>query len=376
LYQLSQIVSIAWEAFVELLPYFALAIFIGASVDLLYLDIPARRSFRRHGLLGIFFTTCLGALSPFCSFTVIPLVRKLLRSGVPLSAIMSFWIASPAMDPPIFALTAAQIGLPLALARLLGAMTLSVGAGVFVLLLERRGMFKDVLRPMVERNARPGTSTVSCEPEPAAVMTVVAADSVSCAERSSGKTNAVAGRPGTASAAEAPNSSSCSSRCESDGDMGDDNGDNGEPWWPVARQSLRTWRNWVITGRNMVRDSVSLGKWLVFACVFFALIRVYVPTSMVTTTLGGKGLWAIPLAVFISIPLYLNGVGAIPIVGGLLMKGMASGAAVSFLLGGAITTIPAMAAVRSVVNNRVFLVYLGVGIVGSTALGYIAQAIL
>jgi uncharacterized membrane protein YraQ (UPF0718 family) len=74
--------------------------------------------------------------------------------------------------------------------------------------------------------------------------------------------------------------------------------------------------------------------------------------------------------------LYLNGVGAIPIVGGLLAKGMAPGAAVSFLLGGAVTTIPAMVAVRSVVNNRVFALYLTIGTVGSALLGFIAQALL
>lgn len=58
-------------------------------------------------------------------------------------------------------------------------------------------------------------------------------------------------------------------------------------------------------------------------------------------------------------------------VGGLLSQGMSSGAALAFLIAGPITTIPAMAAVWGVVERRVFLLYLGVGLVGAIALGYL-----
>src|SRR5258708_7186266 len=148
-----QVLDITGQNLLELGPYFFLALFIAAMVDLLYLDVVARRSFRRHGLLGILFTTCLGAFSPFCSFTVIPLIRRLLRGGVPLSAVMAFWIASPAMDPPIFALTARAVGIRLALARLLGALILSIAAGTITLILERRGLLTDVVRPEPARAA-------------------------------------------------------------------------------------------------------------------------------------------------------------------------------------------------------------------------------
>src|SRR5262249_946516 len=74
-----QVLDIAWHNLLDLSVFFFLALFIAAMVDLLYLDVVARRSFKRHGMLGILFTTALGAFSPFCSFTVIPLIRRLLR---------------------------------------------------------------------------------------------------------------------------------------------------------------------------------------------------------------------------------------------------------------------------------------------------------
>lgn len=351
MHNVAEVARITWENLIELGPYFFLALFIGASIDLLYLDVVARRSFKRHGLLGVVVTTCLGAFSPFCSFTVIPLIRKLLRGGVPLSAVMSFWIASPAMDLPIFALTARALGLRMAVARLLGALTLAISAGVLVLMLERRGLLTDVLRP--ERVAS------SRESQPVAVGV-----------GSGGST-----LPLDESAAAATDQPACSTgACGSAAENEDE--DDGAPWWPQAKASLRSKRNWRITARNIGRDTVSLGKWLLFACFFEGMISVYVPTKVVTSLLGGAGLIAIPLAVLISVPLYLNGIGAIPIVAGLLGKGMAPGAGVSFLLAGAITTIPAMVAVRSVVNNRVFALYLGFGVAGSITLGFIAQLLL
>ena len=392
---LSNIVSLTWEGLVELLPWFFLAICIGAAVDILCLDIPARRSFKRHGLLGILFTTSLGAFSPFCSFTVIPLIRRLLRSGVPLSAVMAFWIASPAMDPPIFGLTAAQIGVPLATARLLGALALATGAGFFVLFLEQRGMLRDVLRNVEtdDRGAvRRRRRTLRVVPSGVGRLVAAISARVVAGFRSAPQpAPAVATAPGityAVAAAQAPRlqaslsapqaeeppapaATTCDPACTGNGEIED------RPWWPAAKASLRLRRNWILTGRNIVRDSMSLGKWLVFACVFSALVRLYVPADAVTSVLGHHiGLLAIPASVFISIPLYLNAVGAVPIVGALLEKGMVQGAAVSFLLGGAVTTIPAMVAVRSVVNNRVFAIYLGIGLVGSTLIGFAAQLVL
>lgn len=359
-----QVLDIAWHNLLDLGVFFFLALFIAAMVDLLYLDVVARRSFKRHGMLGILFTTALGAFSPFCSFTVIPLIRRLLRGGVPLSAVMAFWIASPAMDPPIFALTAKAIGIKLALARLLGALVLSIAAGTITLLLERRGLLTDIVRPDRTPASRVAAPAAVAVVEPVAVGVAASVGVVVAGPLAPSAPPDTAGTP--AYRAEG----SCQQAAEESDD------DDGAPWWPQAKASLRSGRNWRITARNMAKGTVTLGKWLVFACVFEGVIAVYVPAHVVGAVLGGRGLIAIPMAVGISVPLYLNGIGAIPIVAGLLAKGMVAGAAVSFLLGGAVTTIPAMIAVQRVVNNKVFALYLCYGIIGSIVLGLCAQLIL
>lgn len=350
------VLDIAWHNLLDLGLYFFLALFIAGLVDLLYLDLLARRAFKRHGLLGILFTTALGAFSPFCSFTVIPLIRRLLRGGVPLSAVMAFWIASPAMDPPIFALTARAIGVPLATARLLGALVLSIAAGTITLAMERRGLLASVLRTQ-----RIKAVVAVRVPEPVPVGAAVP--------------GTLTAGPDLADVGASPDAApACAkSACESAAEEDDD---DGAPWWPQAKAHLQSRHNWWQIARNMARDNLALGKWLVFACAFEGIIAVYVPTHIVTSLLGGTGLTAIPLAVGISFPLYLNGIGSIPIVAGLVAKGMVPGAAISFLLGGSVTTIPAMIAVHRVVNNKVFGLYLCYGIIGSIILGFCAQVIL
>jgi uncharacterized membrane protein YraQ (UPF0718 family) len=117
-----------------------------------------------------------------------------------------------------------------------------------------------------------------------------------------------------------------------------------------------------------------LGKWLLIAFILESLIVHYVNPQWISAALGGNQFLSIPLATAIGIPVYTSGVGAIPIVKGLLGNGMSHGAALAFLVAGPVTTIPAMTAVFALVKRRTFAIYLGVGIAGSLIAGYVFQA--
>ncbi|MBT2399808.1 permease [Streptomyces sp. ISL-100] len=367
------------------LPWFLVAIVLGIAVQRLSIDVVARRSFtqRRRGVLGIAIVTAIGAFSPFCSFTVIPLIRRFLIAGVPLSAVMAFWIASPSMDPEIYALSAAQLGFPIATARLVGALVLSFGAGLLVLLLERRGRFANpLLDSTAAAPAKSGSETEVPVPEPAcsaakspapATVTVGGGASGGVSEGGCGGTDS----------APAPAAGSCSPEAAS-GDAGspcssaaaqNPADDDGTPWRVLVRRDIKNLRAGEIL-KEIWSDSLILGRWLLLAIVLEALIVRYVPTDFVSTLLGTDGFFSVVLAALISVPLYLNGVGAIPVVEGLLDQGMVAAAGVTFLLGGAVTTIPAMVAVKSVVKTKVFAFYLGIGLLGSTAIGLVALPLL
>ncbi|MGW8987464.1 permease [Streptomyces parvus] len=348
------------------LPWFLVAIVLGIAVQRLSIDVVARRSFAqgRKGVLGIAIVTAIGAFSPFCSFTVIPLIRRFLIAGVPLSAVMSFWIASPSMDPEIYALSAAQLGIPIATARLIGALVLSFGAGLIVLALERRGRFTDPLLGSTEEKApakacAQETVTVPETACPTAKATVPEPVTVGGGGAGGGSSEGGCGSsPQEAELA----AGGCSTAARNDAE------DDGTPWRVLVRRDIKNLRAGEIL-KEIVSDSLILGKWLLLAIVLEALIVRYVPTDIVSGILGTDGVLSVLVAGFISVPLYLNGVGAIPVVEGLLDQGMVGAAGVTFLLGGAITTIPAMVAVKSVVKTKVFAFYLGVGLLGSVGIG-------
>jgi len=121
--------------------------------------------------------------------------------------------------------------------------------------------------------------------------------------------------------------------------------------------------------------SLFLGKWLLIAFILESLLVHYVDPAWIASAFGKNQLFSIPLATVIGIPVYTSGVGAIPIVEGLLKSGMSQGAALAFLVAGPVTTIPAMTAVFALVKRQTFAIYLGSGIVGSLIAGYFYQII-
>lgn len=69
-----------------------------------------RRWISRRGLMGNFLGASLGAVTPFCSCSTIPMTVGLLRAGVPFGATMSFVLASPLLNPIILMMFLALLG--------------------------------------------------------------------------------------------------------------------------------------------------------------------------------------------------------------------------------------------------------------------------
>ena len=134
----------------QMLPFFALAIAIAAVAKATSADSLIAAAFSGSPLRATLLAALVGAISPFCSCGVIPLIAAMLGAGVPLAPVMAFWIASPIMDPEMFVLTAAGIGFGFAVAKTLAAFTMGLLAGLAVLLIQRRGGLVSPLRASLE----------------------------------------------------------------------------------------------------------------------------------------------------------------------------------------------------------------------------------
>src|SRR5215207_8432014 len=353
----------AWK----ILPVFLLSVSLGVLIRALELDGAISRAFSHRVGVSILLATAVGAFSQFCSCTVIPLVAGLLIAGVPLAPVMAFWIASPTMYPEIFALSVGFLGWPLAVARLVATLVLSLGAGYLTLLLTRGGLLGKVLR-RDEPETRPEGTEGCCAPEtPAAAGPVPVA---------------VGAKPSYASwpsvtLPERPEPS-CGAGCTmgetptGEAPTGEAPGPDTERWYGSALAGLRA-LSWPEVGRDVAKESWRLGRWLLVAFALEAVILSYVPQEAIAGVLGGQNPLAVPLAALVGLPLYMTEAAALPIVSGLIRGGMSPGAALAFLIAGPATTVPAMVAVWSLVRPRVFALYVGVALIGATALGLAAD---
>ena len=141
----------------------------------------------------------------------------------------------------------------------------------------------------------------------------------------------------------------------------------GAPVWKFWSdpERIREFRDTVVT------NALFLAKWLLVAYMFEALMLAYVPAEAIAGFLGGEGLRPIFLGALVGAPAYLNGYAAVPLVDALLAQGMAPGAAMSFVLAGGVSCIPAAIAVWALVKPRVFLAYLSIAFSGSLVAGLI-----
>jgi len=130
-------------------PYLLLSIGLAAYAAATGADGLIARAFAGRPAMMIGLAALAGGLSPFCSCGVIPLIAALLAMGVPLSAVMAFWLASPVMDPSMFVLTVGVLGPAFAIAKTLAAIGLGLYGGWVVHALGRAGALADPLRPGV-----------------------------------------------------------------------------------------------------------------------------------------------------------------------------------------------------------------------------------
>ncbi|WP_228408695.1 permease [Profundibacter amoris] len=140
---------------------------------------------------------------------------------------------------------------------------------------------------------------------------------------------------------------------------------SGKPEWAFWHDAKRR----RIFRTTVIENALFLGKWLLLAYLFEALMIRYVPAEMIASILGGDGIAPILLGALLGGPAYLNGYAAVPLMDALLDQGMSNGAAMSFVIAGGISSIPAAIAVWALVKPRVFYAYIATAMTGAVIAG-------
>ncbi|MEM7058289.1 MAG: permease [Pseudomonadota bacterium] len=245
----------------------------------------------------------IGAVTPVCGVTVLPLMTGLLAAGVPLAPIMAFWLSSPITDPAMLATTAATLGLSFAIGKTFAAF----GLGLFG-----------------------GAITSSFANAPWALNAL----------RDNGLTRQLS-----------------AARCGE--------GQTFKPWvWQTEARRRSFGKQFWATTR------------LILVCLIPAFAAEYALNATLTpgalaAYVGEDQWWAVPAAVIIGAPAYIDGYAALPLTRGLIDNGMSMGAAMAFLISGGVVSIWGAMAIAPVLKLKPFLLYLLLAILGSLIAGYV-----
>ncbi|WP_258881381.1 permease [Paenibacillus sp. sptzw28] len=120
-------ISIILEAF----PFILLGVLVSALLQVFVSDTVIARLTPKNPVVGVLFGSLLGLLLPLCECGMIPVVRRLIRKGMPAYIGIVFIFAGPIVNPVVFASTYtafrsqpmmayARMGLALAVCIMLG----------------------------------------------------------------------------------------------------------------------------------------------------------------------------------------------------------------------------------------------------------------
>lgn len=266
-------------------------------------DTHIAGAFEGRTLRTVFAASLIGAITPVCGVTVLPLMAGLMAAGVPLAPIMAFWLSSPITDPAMLATTAATLGLSFAIGKTVAAFGLGLFGGAITGLFANTPWARAALRD-----------------------------------------NGIARQLSAA-------------RCGEDQPF--------DPW---------VWRS--ETRRRAFSRQFWATTRLILICLIPAFAAEYALNAALTpgalaAYVGEDQWWAIPAAVFVGAPAYIDGYAALPLTRGLIDNGMSEGAAMAFLVSGGVVSIWGAMAIAPVLKLKPFLLYLLLAIVGSLGAGYV-----
>ncbi len=278
--------------------------------------------------------TALGAVTPFCTCSSVPIVNGMRLAGVPAAPLVAFLIASPLISPVAMALLWSLMGADYAVLYTATALAASALGGVIVARWHAADL--PIAAEAAEAPAGCGCganlSTGVERPSP-----VLAMSNLSAATGSAALALPVVE--------------------------------------PVALAAER-FRDRV--RRAFVRSLRDLRKFavpLVIAVAIGAAVYGYVPESLIVEVAGPDSVWAVPGAALLSVPVYASILVLLPLASTLIAKGVGIGAVTAFLMGANGFSLPEGILLSRIIPKALLWRIVVVFTIGVIGIGYLFQMV-
>jgi len=249
----------------------------------------------KSGHVGKLIAAMLGALTPFCSCSSIPLFLSFVELKIPVSVMFSFLVTSPLINEYLVVLMFGFFGWKITLAYVVSGLILGIAAGSVLELWIRPEDF-------IVRSVDDGKKKSDC----------------------------------------------------------------------LCLQNFPTfWKRLQFGMREAVSIIKSLWLWIIIAVGIGALIHNYVPEDAIQQIISKTGIWTVPIAVLVGIPMYGSCAAIVPIAMVLFEKGLPIGTALAFMMAIAALSLPEAIILKRVMQLRHILLFFGIVGLGIIFTGYV-----
>jgi len=111
-------------------------------------------------------------------------------------------------------------------------------------------------------------------------------------------------------------------------------------------------------------------KWVIIGVAAGAAFHGYFPQQWAEGLANQNNFWVVPSAVLMGIPLYSNAVGVIPLAEAMLIKGVAIGTTLAFMMSIAAMSLPELLILRKVIKWQALILFAGILAVAIIIVGW------
>jgi len=248
----------------------------------------------KHRLMGYFMAALLGAVTPFCSCSSIPLFLAFTAARIPLGITMAFLITSPIVNEVAVLVLGSVLGWQFTLIYIAVGMLAGIIGGSFFDLIKAERYLTDLGGQAIEMGKN-SEAPVECE------------GSCSCSQK--------------------------------------------------AHTSIG-WKKRHTFAKDEVKEIFGrIWKWVIIGIAVGALFHGYVPEEWVQGNLGAGEWWTVPIASVLGIPLYTNATGIIPVAESMLNKGIPLGTVLTFMMSVVGASFPEFVMLKQVMKAKLLVFF-------------------
>lgn len=315
--------------------FIAVAFVVGLLLE--YLPPQRIRGFLAGRLIWVqyFLGAGLGAITPFCSCSTVPILTGLLRGGVPFGPVMAFLFSSPVLNPVIVGLFLMLLGWQVTAVYVA---VMFFGAMLTAAVLSRLGLERDV-KPLAGFQGG-GCCEAKAAPDPVAAYAAAVEGDCCCEDDE----------------AEQPDAGCCSAGMDAE---------------QAGRVPFKV---------RMKRASAAAADtfkgvfwYLMLGAGIGAFIYGFFPQDLVVRLAGPGNPWSIPIAAALGVPMYIRAETVIPIGAALIGKGMGVGTVLALVVGGAGASIPEIIILSSIFKRRLVFAFILTVFAVAVVAGYAAD---